>query len=95
MTAPVARAPNAISSRPRWPGLFIRRPPCRALGQAREAWPGWEPTEQSAYEQAIANHPGVWQTSACRLWSASRGRLESEWVACTRGAQSTLSSAEV
>ena len=24
-----------------------------------------------AYEQAIQNQPGVWQASACRLWSAS------------------------
>jgi len=26
-------------------------------GQAREAWPGWEPTLQAAYEQAIQNQP--------------------------------------
>ncbi len=42
------------------------------VGQAQAAWPGWEPTLQAAYEQAIANQPGVWQASACRLWSASR-----------------------
>jgi hypothetical protein len=62
-------------------------------GQVREAWPGWEPTEHSAYVQAIKNQPGVWQAPACRLWSAS-GWPESEWVACERVAQSILSSAD-
>ena len=42
--ARAAPAPSGISSRPIWPALFIPRRPCRALGQAREAWPGWEPT---------------------------------------------------
>jgi putative transposase len=27
------------------------------VGQAQAAWPGWEPTLQAAYEQAIANQP--------------------------------------
>ena len=52
-------------------------------GRAQAAWPGWEPTLQAAYGQAISNQPGVWQASACRLWSAS-GWPESEWVACER-----------
>ena len=42
--APVAPAPNGISSRRIWPVLLIQNPPCRALGQAQAAWPGWEPT---------------------------------------------------
>ena len=44
MPAPVAPAPSGISSRPIWPASFIPRRPCRALGQAQVAWPGWEPT---------------------------------------------------
>jgi putative transposase len=27
------------------------------VGQAQAAWPGWEPTLQAAYEQAISNQP--------------------------------------
>jgi len=27
------------------------------VGQAQAAWPGWEPTLQAAYEQAIKNQP--------------------------------------
>ena len=40
-------------------------------GQAREAWPGWEPTEHSAYEQAISNQPARGRRLASRLWLAS------------------------
>jgi putative transposase len=47
-------------------------------GQAHGAWPGWEPTLQAAYEQAISNQPGMWQASACRLWATSRGRPEGD-----------------
>ena len=59
------------------------------VGQAHAAWPGWEPTLQAAYEQAIPKPTRERQAFACRLWSAS-GRSESEWVACRRVAQSDL-----
>src|SRR5258707_14454864 len=41
-----------------WLARFVH--PATSLldaGQAREAWPGWEPTLQAAYEQAIHNQP--------------------------------------
>jgi hypothetical protein len=62
-------------------------------GQAHGAWPGWEPTEHSAYERAISNQPARGRRLASRLWSAS-GWPESERVACRRVAQSFLSGAD-
>ena len=54
------------------------------VGQAQTAWPGWEPTLQAAYEQAISKPTREGQASACRLWSAPTGCPESERVACRR-----------
>jgi hypothetical protein len=82
-----------ISSRRIWRASWIPRRPCRVLGQAQAAWPGWERTRHSAYEQAISNQPGMWQASACRLWSASgrpegdAGRLHKDRAVCPEGAE--------
>ena len=57
-------------------------------GQARATWPGWEPTLQAAYEQAISNQP-----ARGRRLPAAFGRPPvdpSQMVACTRVAQSDL-----
>src|SRR5258706_7452656 len=37
-------------------------------GQAHAAWPGWEPTLQAAYEQAITNQPARGRRLPVALW---------------------------
>ena len=54
---PVGPAPSAISSRPLWHVVLTQRRPCSMWVGRHAAWPGWEPTLQAAYEQAISNQP--------------------------------------
>ena len=55
---------------------------------------GGSPPVPPAYEQAISNQPGVWQASACRLWSAS-GRAERDAGRLRKGCAVGPESAEV
>ena len=57
-------------------------------GQAKAAWPGWEPTRAAGVRAGHFEPTREGQADACRLWSAS-GRSESEWVACKRVASRT------
>src|SRR5260221_2989540 len=56
-----------------------------SAGQAHAAWPGWEPTLQAAYEQAINNQPARGRRLPAAFGRPPGGWPESEWVACTRG----------
>ena len=71
MSVLAAPVPSAISSRRIWPVSLIQRRPCSAWVRRGKPGRGGSPPVPPAYEQAISNQPGVWQASACRLWSAS------------------------
>ena len=71
MSAPVAPAPSAISSRPIWHALLTQRRPCSTRVRRRRPGRGGSPPVPPAYEQAISEPTREGQASACRLWSAS------------------------